>query len=33
VTDFIGENLTGARFEDVHLTGAHFEDVCLAVAG
>jgi len=32
VTDFIGENLTGARFEDVHLTGAHFEDVYLTGA-
>jgi hypothetical protein len=32
VTDFIGENLTGARFEDVYLTGAGFHDVDLSNA-
>lgn len=30
--DFIGENLTGARFEDVYLTGARFHDVDLTNA-
>jgi hypothetical protein len=32
VTEFTGENLTGARFEDVHLTGARFHDVDLSGA-
>jgi uncharacterized damage-inducible protein DinB len=32
VTDFIGENLTGSRFEDVYLTGARFRDVDLTGA-
>ena len=32
MTDFIGENLAGARFQDVHLTGAEFRDVDLANA-
>jgi DinB superfamily/Pentapeptide repeats (8 copies) len=32
VTDFTGENLTGARFEDVYLTGARFHDVDLSGA-
>jgi hypothetical protein len=29
VADFIGENLTGSRFDDVYLTGASFHDVDL----
>jgi hypothetical protein len=29
VTDFISEDLSGARFEDVYLTGARFRDVDL----
>ena len=32
MTEFIGENLTGARFEDVYLTGARFRDVDLSGA-
>ena len=32
MTDFTGENLTGARFEDVYLTGARFHDVDLSGA-
>ena len=32
MTDFIGENLAGARFEDVDLTGARFHDVDLTNA-
>ncbi len=32
MTDFTGENLTGARFEDVYLTGAMFHDVDLSNA-
>jgi hypothetical protein len=32
VTEFISQNLTGARFEDVHLTGARFHDVDLSGA-
>jgi len=32
VTDFTGENLTGARFEDVYLTSARFHDVDLSNA-
>jgi uncharacterized protein YjbI with pentapeptide repeats len=32
VTDFIGENLTGSRFEDVYLTEARFHDVDLTNA-
>jgi len=32
VTDFMGENLAGSRFEDVHLTGARFRDVDLSQA-
>jgi len=32
VTDFTGQNLTGARFEDVYLTGARFRDVDLSGA-
>jgi hypothetical protein len=32
VTDFTGENLTGARFEDVYLTDARFRDVDLTNA-
>ena len=32
VTDFISEDLTGARFEDVYLTGAQFHDVDLTGA-
>jgi DinB superfamily/Pentapeptide repeats (8 copies) len=32
VTEFIGENLAGARFEDVYLTGARFHDVDLTDA-
>jgi uncharacterized protein YjbI with pentapeptide repeats len=32
VTDFISENLTGSRFEDVYLTGARFHDVDLTDA-
>jgi len=32
VTDFISQDLTGARFEDVHLTGACFRDVDLTGA-
>ncbi|HEY1346827.1 MAG TPA: DinB family protein [Streptosporangiaceae bacterium] len=32
MTDFTGENLTGARFEDVYLTGARFRDVDLSGA-
>jgi uncharacterized protein YjbI with pentapeptide repeats len=32
VTDFISENLTGSRFEDVYLTDARFRDVDLTNA-
>ena len=32
MTEFTGENLTGARFEDVYLTGARFHDVDLTNA-
>lgn len=32
VTDFIGQNLAGSRFEDVHLTDARFHDVDLTNA-
>jgi uncharacterized protein YjbI with pentapeptide repeats len=32
VTDFIRENLSGARFEDVYLTGADFHGVDLTGA-
>ena len=32
MADFIGENLTGARFQDVYLTGARFQDVDLTDA-
>jgi hypothetical protein len=32
VPDFVGENLAGSRFEDVHLTGARFRDVDLSNA-
>ena len=32
MTDFISENLTGSRFEDVYLTGARFHDVDLTGA-
>jgi uncharacterized protein YjbI with pentapeptide repeats len=32
VTDFISENLTGSRFEDVYLTDARFQDVDLTNA-
>jgi hypothetical protein len=32
VADFTGENLAGARFEDVYLTGARFHDVDLTNA-
>ena len=32
MTDFISENLTGSRFEDVYLTGARFHDVDLTNA-
>lgn len=32
VTDFVKQNLAGARFEDVHLTGARFRDVDLSGA-
>jgi DinB superfamily/Pentapeptide repeats (8 copies) len=32
VSDFIHENLSGARFEDVYLTGAQFHDVDLSGA-
>jgi uncharacterized protein YjbI with pentapeptide repeats len=32
VADFISENLTGSRFEDVYLTGARFHDVDLTNA-
>jgi DinB superfamily/Pentapeptide repeats (8 copies) len=32
VTEFINQNLTGARFEDVDLTGARFHDVDLSGA-
>jgi uncharacterized protein YjbI with pentapeptide repeats len=32
VTDFNGQNLSGARFEDVDLTGAQFHDVDLSGA-
>jgi len=32
VTDFISENLTGSRFEDVYLTDARFHDVDLTGA-
>jgi uncharacterized protein YjbI with pentapeptide repeats len=32
VTDFTGENLAGARFEDVYLTDARFRDVDLTGA-
>ena len=32
MADFIRENLTGSRFEDVYLTGARFEDVDLTNA-
>jgi uncharacterized protein YjbI with pentapeptide repeats len=32
VTDFTGQDLTGARFEDVYLTGAQFRDVDLSNA-
>jgi hypothetical protein len=32
VTEFVKENLTGARFEDVYLTGASFHDVDLSGA-
>ena len=32
VTDFTGQNLTGARFEDVYLTNAYFHDVDLTNA-
>lgn len=32
MTDFISQDLTGARFEDVHLTGACFRDVDLTGA-
>lgn len=32
VTDFISENLTGSRFEDVYLAGARFHDVDLTNA-
>jgi DinB superfamily/Pentapeptide repeats (8 copies) len=32
VTEFINQNLTGARFEDVDLTGARFHDVDLTNA-
>ena len=29
MADFIRQNLTGSRFEDVYLTGAQFHDVDL----
>jgi len=32
VTDFISENLSGSKFEDVYLTGARFHDVDLTNA-
>jgi hypothetical protein len=32
MVEFVGENLRGARFEDVYLTGARFEDVDLSGA-
>jgi uncharacterized protein YjbI with pentapeptide repeats len=32
VTDFMSENLTGSRFEDVYLTGSRFRDVDLSDA-
>ena len=32
MTDFVDENLTGARFEGVYLTGAHFHNVDLSGA-
>jgi len=32
VSEFIGENLAGSRFEDVYLTGARFRDVDLSGA-
>lgn len=32
MTDFISQDLAGARFEDVHLTGARFRDVDLTGA-
>ncbi|GAA1507493.1 DinB family protein [Kribbella lupini] len=32
MTEFVKENLTGARFEDVYLTGASFHDVDLSGA-
>ena len=32
MTDFISQNLTGSRFEDVYLTGARFHDVDLSNA-
>lgn len=32
VPDFIGENLTGSRFDDVYLTNASFNDVDLSNA-
>ena len=32
MADFIGEDLTGSRFEDVYLTGALFRDVVLSGA-
>lgn len=32
MTDFISENLTGSRFEDVYLTGSRFRDVDLTDA-
>lgn len=32
MTDFIGENLSGSRFEEVYLTGASFHDVDLTDA-
>ncbi|MEP7034429.1 MAG: DinB family protein [Dermatophilaceae bacterium] len=32
MTDFISENLTGSRFEDVHLSGSRFHDVDLTNA-
>ncbi|HEX8768409.1 MAG TPA: DinB family protein [Jatrophihabitans sp.] len=32
MADFIGEDLTGARFQDVRLTGARFQDVDLTNA-